>query len=184
MKPPPYVLVTGANGFLGATLVRKLLERGERVKAFVRPETNLSLLKGLPQDRLLLAVGDIMDMGSYPVIDVEKGGTVQGVINALNWILDVAVVEHMMEGGTLVVPGRGRMADSADVAYYRDMVTIFRDRVRAMAKKGMTLDQIKAARPTRDYDGRWGKNAAWTPNMFVESIHKTLDRPAVDGGAK
>jgi hypothetical protein len=61
------------------------------------------------------------------------------------------------------------------------MVTIMRDRVRAMAKKGMTLDQIKAARPSRDYDGRWGKNSAWTPNQFVEAIHKTLDRPAVDG---
>src|SRR5262245_31940230 len=64
MKPPPYVLVTGANGFLGATLVRKLLERGERVKAFVRPETDLSSLQGLPRDRLLLAVGDVMAEGS------------------------------------------------------------------------------------------------------------------------
>jgi len=129
----------------------------------------------------ILAVGDVMDMSSYAVIDVEKGGTIQGMINALNWILDVSVVEHMMEGGTLVVPGRGRMADSADVAYYRDMMTIFRDRVRALVKRGMTLDQIKAARPTRDYDGRWGKNPASTPNMLVEAIHKTLDRPAVDG---
>jgi glyoxylase-like metal-dependent hydrolase (beta-lactamase superfamily II) len=132
----------------------------------------------------VLAVGDLMDMSSYPVIDVEKGGTIQGMINAFNWMLDVAVVEHMMEGGTLFVPGRGRMADSADVAYYRDMLTIFRDRVRALAKKGMTLEQIKAARPTRDYDARWGKNAAWTPAMFVEAIHKTLDRPAVDGAPK
>lgn len=60
----PYVLVTGANGFLGATLVRKLLERGERVKAFVRPETNLSALEGLPQDRVLLQVGNIMSESS------------------------------------------------------------------------------------------------------------------------
>jgi dihydroflavonol-4-reductase len=64
MKQQPYSLVTGANGFLGATLVRKLLERGERVKAFVRPETNLSALEGLPQDRMLLAVGDVMAEGS------------------------------------------------------------------------------------------------------------------------
>jgi hypothetical protein len=82
----------------------------------------------------------------------------------------------MMEGGTLVVPGHGRMTDSADVAYYRDMVTIMRDRVAAMAKKGMTLDQIKAARPSRDYDGRFGKSPAWTPGQFVESIYRTLDR--------
>ncbi len=60
----PYSLVTGANGFLGATLVRKLLERGERVKAFVRPETDLSALEGFPQDRLLLAVGNVLSPSS------------------------------------------------------------------------------------------------------------------------
>jgi dihydroflavonol-4-reductase len=64
MKQPPYVLVTGANGFVGATLVRKLLERGERVKAFVRPETDLTPLRGLPEDRMLLAVGNVMAEGS------------------------------------------------------------------------------------------------------------------------
>ena len=124
----------------------------------------------------VVVVGDILDMTKYPVIDVERGGTIQGEVNALNWLLDVAVVEHMMEGGTLFLPGHGRMADSADVAYYRDMVTIMRDRVRAMAKKGMTLGQITAARPTRDYDGRFGKSTTWTPDMFVEAIYKTIDR--------
>jgi hypothetical protein len=122
-----------------------------------------------------------MDMSSYPVIDVEKGGTIQGMINALNWILDVSVVEHMMEGGTLVVPGPrddGRFGRRRLLPRHDDH---FRDRVRALVKRGMTLDQIKAARPTRDYDGRWGKNPASTPNMLVEAIHKTLDRPAVDG---
>lgn len=124
----------------------------------------------------VLVAGDVLDMTKYPVIDAARGGTIQGEINALNWLLDVAVVEHMMEGGTLIVPGHGRMTDSADVAYYRDMVTIMRDRVAAMVKKGMTLAQIKTARPTRDYDGRYGKSTAWTPDQFVEAIHKTLDR--------
>ena len=124
----------------------------------------------------VLVAGDVLDMTRYPVIDVSRGGTIQGEIKALNWLLDVAVVEHMMEGGTLVVPGHGRMTDSADVAYYRDMVTIMRDRVAAMVKKGMTLDQIQAARPSRDYDGRFGKSSTWTPNQFVEAIHRTLDR--------
>ena len=124
----------------------------------------------------VLVAGDVLDMTKYPVIDVVRGGTIQGEVNALNWLLDVAVVEHMMEGGTLVVPGHGRMTDSADVAYYRDMVTIMRDRVAAMVKKGMTLEQIKAARPSRDYDGRFGKSPASTPNQFVESIYRTLDR--------
>ena len=122
----------------------------------------------------VLAVGDIVNMASYPVIDVEKGGSIQGMIDSLNWILDMAVVEHMMEGGTMVVPGHGRVADSADMAYYRDMVTIIRDRVREMIKRGMTLPQIKAAKPTRDYDPRFGRNPSWTPEMFVEAIYRGL----------
>lgn len=126
----------------------------------------------------VLVAGDILDMNGYPVIDVEKGGTIQGVVDALNWILDVAVVEHMMEGGTLIVPGHGRLTDAADVAYYRDMVTIVRDRVRELAKRGMPLDEIQAARPTRGYDGRFGKNPSWTPRMFVEAIYRTLDAEA------
>jgi cyclase len=124
----------------------------------------------------VLAVGDVINMTSYPVIDVQRGGTVNGLIDTLNWILDVCVVEHMMEGGTIVVPGHGRLIDTADVAYYRDMVTIMRDRVRELSKRGLTLEQIKAARPTRDYDGRYGKNPRWTPAQFVEAIHKTLPK--------
>jgi glyoxylase-like metal-dependent hydrolase (beta-lactamase superfamily II) len=123
----------------------------------------------------VVVAGDLLDMTKYPVIDLERGGSIQGVVDALNWILDVTVVEHMMEGGTLVVPGHGRMTDAADVAYYRDMVTIMRDRVREMTSRGMTLQQIKAARLTRDYDGRFGKNPSWTPDMFVEAIYKSLN---------
>ena len=80
-----------------------------------------------------------------------------------------------MEGGTIVVPGHGRLTDSADVAYYRDMVTIMRDRVRAAVKKGMTLPQIKAAKLTRDYDGRFGRSPSYTPDMFIEAIYRSLN---------
>ncbi|HZI79216.1 MAG TPA: hypothetical protein VFD69_06865 [Vicinamibacterales bacterium] len=124
----------------------------------------------------VLAVGDVIDMTSFPVIDTARGGTINGLIETLNWVLDVCVVEHMMEGGTIVVPGHGRLLDTADVAYYRDMVTIMRDRIRELSRRGMTLDQIKAARPTRDYDGLYGKNPRWTPAQFVEAIHKTLGK--------
>jgi cyclase len=124
----------------------------------------------------VLVAGDALDMTRYPVIDLERGGDIQGVVKALNWILDVAVVEHMMEGGTLIVPGHGRMTDTADVAYYRDMVTIMRDRVRELSRRGRTLEQIKAAKVTRDYDGRYGRSAEWTPDMFVEAIFRSLQR--------
>jgi len=126
----------------------------------------------------VLAAGDILNMSSFPVIDLERGGSIEGTVAALNAILDLAVVEHMMEGGTLIVPGHGRMTDAADVAYYRDMATIVRDRVREMITRKMTLDQIKAARLTRDYDGRFGKNPSWTPNMFVEAVYRSLTKKA------
>jgi cyclase len=123
----------------------------------------------------VLVAGDILDMTGYPVIDVDKGGSIHGVVKALNWILDTAIVEHMMEGGTMIVPGHGRLADSADVAYYRDMMTIMRDRVQAAIKKGLTLPQIKAAKLTRDYDGRFGRKASNTPDMFVDAIYRSLN---------
>jgi len=123
----------------------------------------------------VIAAGDLFLMTTYPIIDVDRGGTINGVIEGLNRILDIVIPEFRMEGGTMVVPGHGRLSDGGDLAYYRDMVTIIRDRIQAMIKKGMTLDQIKAAKPTADYDPRWA--AASGPASaagFVEAAYKTL----------
>ena len=123
----------------------------------------------------VIAAGDVFDTTGYPKIDLERGGGINGVVEALNRILDVAFPDFRLEGGTLVIPGHGRICDSADVAYYRDMVTIVRDRVQDMVKKGLTLDQVKAARPTRDYDPRYGSTTGtWTTDMFVEAAYKSL----------
>ena len=96
------------------------------------------------------ATGDLFTTTSYPVIDLANGGSLQGVIDGLNRLLDLAIPEHHEEGGTLIIPGRGRISDEFDVLEYRDMVTIIRDRIQDMIRKGMTLAQVKAARPTRD----------------------------------
>jgi cyclase len=118
----------------------------------------------------VLTVGDIFTPGKYPVIDTQNGGTVQGLINALNRILQITVPLKYQEGGTYVVPGHGRICDEADVVEYRDMVTIVRDRVQDLIKKGMTLDQVKAAKPTRDYDAEYGG-----PNdAFLEAVYTSL----------
>jgi cyclase len=122
----------------------------------------------------VISAGDIFDMSSFPYIDLAKGGTIQGELAALNRIDDMMEAEFRSEGGTLIIPGHGRFGDLADLAYYRDMVTIIRDRVQWMMKKDMTLAQIKAAKPTEDWDGRFGKNPNWTPDMFVEAIYKGL----------
>ncbi len=122
----------------------------------------------------VIAVGDLITLNSYPVIDRKHGGSVQGLLAGLNRLLDMIVPEFRTEGGTLVVPGHGRIIDDADVAYYRDMVTIVRDRVQDMIKKDMTLAQIQESKPTADWDPIYGKDASWTPDMFVESIYRSL----------
>jgi glyoxylase-like metal-dependent hydrolase (beta-lactamase superfamily II) len=127
----------------------------------------------------VIAAGEVFRTTTYPVIDAAKGGTINGVIEGLNHIIDLAVPEFRSEGGTLVIPAYGRISDIADVAYYRDMTTILRDRIQDMVKKGMTLDQVKAAKPTADYDGRYGATSGpWTTDMFIEAVYKTLPRDA------
>jgi cyclase len=123
----------------------------------------------------VIATGDIFMESSYPIIEVANGGTINGEIVALNKILDLAFADFRSEGGTLIVPGHGRVCDMSDVAYYRDMVTIIRDLVQDMIKKGMTLEQVKAAKPTFPWDGRYGSTSGpWTTDMFVEAVYKTL----------
>jgi cyclase len=123
----------------------------------------------------VIATGDIFMESSYPIIEVANGGTINGVIDALNKILDLAFADFRSEGGTMIVPGHGRLCDMADVAYYRDMLTIVRDLVQEMIRKGMTLEQVKTAKPTFPWDGRYGSTSGpWTTDMFVEAVYRTL----------
>jgi cyclase len=123
----------------------------------------------------VISTGDIFVTTSYPVIDVDRGGSVQGEIDALNNILDLAIPKHDEEGGTCIIPGHGRICDEFDVLEYRDMVTIIRDRIQASIKKGLTLDQIKAARLTLDYDARYdAKSGPGAAGNFVEAVYKSL----------
>ena len=123
----------------------------------------------------VIATGDIFNMNSYPVIDVEKGGNIQGVIKALNVVLDITIPKHEQEGGTYVIPGHGRLTDEHDVLEYRDMVTIVRDRVQNLIKQGKTLAQVKESKPTFEYDGRWAAaSGPGSTDGFVEAVFKSL----------
>jgi glyoxylase-like metal-dependent hydrolase (beta-lactamase superfamily II) len=123
----------------------------------------------------VVSVGDLFLTTTYPVIDAANGGTVQGVIDALNRILDITIPKDKAEGGTYVVPGHGRLSDEADVVEYRDMLTIVRDRIQHLIDQGMTLAQVKAAGVTRDYDGRYGAaTGPGTSDLFVESVYRDL----------
>lgn len=117
----------------------------------------------------VISAGDLFTPGRYPMIDVAKGGTVQGLLDGLNRIIELAFPEYRHQGGTMVVAGHGRLGDTADVAIYRNMVEIVRDRIRSLIKDGLSLAQVKAAKPTLDFDGIYG-----SPDRFVEAVYQTL----------
>jgi cyclase len=117
----------------------------------------------------VISAGDLFTPERYPGLDLQRGGSVQGEIDALNHIIGLTVPAKYQEGGTYVIPGHGRLCEEADVVEYRDMVTIIRDRIQDLIKKGRTLDQVKTARPTLDYDTQYGK-----PDAFIEAVYKSL----------
>ena len=123
----------------------------------------------------VIAAGDLFSTVGFPPIDAAKGGHIEGVIDGLLRILDLAIPGEKEEDGTMIVPGHGRLSDEADVEFYREMVTIVRDRVQDMIKKGNTLDQVKAARPALEYDRRYSR-PNWTADMFVEAVYQDLKR--------
>jgi len=126
----------------------------------------------------VVVAGDILDATGFPVIDIARGGSIQGEIDALNRLVELAIPSFPLvwqEGGTLVIPGHGHVHEQLDVVEYRDMITIIRDRVRALIDKGLTLEQVKAASPTQGYTRRYGTDSGpWTTSMFVEAVYRSL----------
>ena len=127
----------------------------------------------------VIVAGDTYINTTFPIVQAAQGGSVQGVIDALNRIIELTVPAEKQEGGTYVIPGHGRLADEADVVEYRDMITIIGDRFRDAIGKGMSLQQVKAARLLSDYDGRYGASAGfWTTDMFVDAVYRSISQPA------
>jgi glyoxylase-like metal-dependent hydrolase (beta-lactamase superfamily II) len=125
----------------------------------------------------VIVAGDVFMTTTYPMIDTKNGGTVEGLIDGMNRVLDIAVPKRLQEGGTFVIPGHGRVSDEADVLEYRDMLVIVRDRIQDLIKKGRTLEQIKAGRPTLDFDPRYGAaSGPWTTAMFIDAVYQDLSK--------
>ena len=153
---------------------KELFSNGEPVQLYSQPSAHTDgdvLVFFRKSD--VVSTGDVFVTTSYPVIDTARGGSIGGIVSALNNVIDLTVPERNQMGGTRVVPGHGRICNEADVVEYRDMVTIIRDRVQAMVKKGMTLAQIKAAKPSLEYDGLYGATTgAWTTDMFLDAVYR------------
>jgi len=130
----------------------------------------------------VIAAGEIFSTMNFPKIDADHGGHIQGIVDSLNRLLNLAVPGEKEQGGTMIVPARGRLSDEADVEFYREMVQIVRDRIEDGVKHGMTLEQVKAGRPALEYDRRYSQ-PDWTTDMFVEAVYKDLSQSAKPASA-
>jgi glyoxylase-like metal-dependent hydrolase (beta-lactamase superfamily II) len=124
----------------------------------------------------VISAGGVVSTTSFPSFDPEQGGSVEGLIAALNRVLDITVAETRAQGGTIVIPGHGRLYDETDVAEYRDMLTIVRDRIRSAVDGGATLAEVEQSRPALDYAGIFGASTGpWTTDAFIEAIYRDLE---------
>jgi cyclase len=159
---------------------KDLYFNGEAVQMFHQPAAHTdgdSIVYFRKSD--VISTGDVFVTTTYPVIDEQGGGSIDGIIAALNRIIEIAVPADRQEGGTFIVPGHGRLCDEADVVEYRDMLTILRNRIKDMAAHGLTLEQVQAAEPTRDYDPRYGATTgSWTTKQFVAAVYHGVSAAA------
>lgn len=155
---------------------RRKWHNGEGIEMFYEPNASTdgdTIVHFRGSD--VIATGDIFDMTKYPFIDIANGGSVRGEIDALYQILQKTVYKHDEDGGTMIVPGHGRLADEYDLGEYWEMLSIIRDRIQAAIDSGASLDQVKASRLTADYDTRFGSNTGpWTTEMFIEAVYTSL----------
>ena len=162
------------------TEAKDLFFNGEAVQILHQPaaHTDGDVIVFFRKSDVIVA-GDVYINTTFPIVQIDQGGSFQGIIDALNRIVDLTVPAEKQEGGTYVIPGHGRLADEADVVEYRDMNTILRDRVLNAIKQGMTLEQLKASHPVLEYEGRYGASSGfWTTDAFIEAMYRSLSQPA------
>lgn len=158
---------------------KQLHFNGEAIELWWHPSahTDGDILVYFPRSDVLVA-GDFVQTATFPVLDPEAGGRLQGVLNGLNQIIDLAVPQFNQIGGTRIIPGHGWLCTESDIVELRDMGTIVRDRIQHMIQKNMTLEQVKAARPVADYEPVYGAaSGAWTTNRFIEAVYADLKKP-------
>lgn len=132
----------------------------------------------------VIATGDIFNTDRYPAIDTEHGGSLAGILDALADIIAMMVPRQNEEGGTYLVPGRGRICDRTEIVNYHDALSIIQGRIRYYVSKGMTLEQVREARPSFDYDGVYGSDQGpWSTRLFIDAVYREESR-LKNGGTK
>ncbi len=117
----------------------------------------------------VLHVGDLYFNGGYPFIDVRAGGSLDGMIRAIDEAL------ALTNESTRIIPGHGRVSGVADFRAYREMLVTVRDRVRALVNEGQTREAVIAASPTRELDEKWGRGA-FPPDAWVGIVYDGMTR--------
>ncbi len=115
----------------------------------------------------VIHMGDTYFNGRYPFIDRSSGGSVEGTIAAVEQILP------LVDEGTRVIPGHGPLSNRTQLLAYREMLVTVRDRVREAITRGKTLEQVLAARPTREFDAKWGGSFV-SPESFTRTVYQDL----------
>ena len=141
---------------------------GEEVQAIpvVNAHTDGDTMVRFPVSDVIMT-GDFYRSAGYPNIDRNSGGTFDGMIKGLNAIIDTA------GANTRIVPGHGAIVDEKAVAAHRDLAIALRDRVAALVKKGQTLEQILATKPTADFDANVPQ-AGTTGDRFIGQLYAEL----------
>jgi glyoxylase-like metal-dependent hydrolase (beta-lactamase superfamily II) len=162
-KPPEaWPIVTYANGV-------KLYLNGDELEVIhvARAHTDGDSIVRFKKANVV-HMGDTFFNGDYPFIDVDSGGSVDGLIAAADLVLG------SIDDKTKIIPGHGPLASKADLQKYRNMVASIRDKVKALIAQGKTLDQIIAAKPSAQFDATWGKSDFMGPDLFVSFVHRSL----------
>jgi glyoxylase-like metal-dependent hydrolase (beta-lactamase superfamily II) len=143
---------------------------GEEIRAFhvSSAHTDGDSIIHFPGANVLHA-GDVFFNGTYPFIDVGSGGSVDGLIAAVERALALA------DGETKIIPGHGPLSGRKELATYRDMLVAIRDRIAPMVEASRSLEEIQAAEPTASFDGEWG--GGWIePDRFVSFVYDSLSK--------
>ncbi len=115
----------------------------------------------------VIHMGDIFFWGMYPFIDISSGGSINGMIAAVDRVLP------KINDETKIIPGHGTLASKKDLRAYREMLVSIRDTILSLVRRNKTLDEVIAAKPTKDFDELWGKGFL-SSEKFVELVYKSL----------
>jgi glyoxylase-like metal-dependent hydrolase (beta-lactamase superfamily II) len=160
------------------TRVKTLFLNGEGIEILHRPNaySDGDVTVFFRRSDVIVA-GELIDANRFPVIDIEHGGSVQGLLAALNALIWEAIPQTPLAwraGGTYVVPARGRVYERDDVVQYRDMTTVIRDRIQELVAARKTKAQVVSANPAKGYVNWYGTDKAWNADAFVQAIYTSL----------